>query len=55
MNATYRSINANATIRHPRVLPLIELEPRDKNKRVGRDERKLMAPDFKVFGHLMTL
>ena len=39
----------------PRVLPLIELELRDKNERVGHDEGKLIIPDFRVFGHLMTL
>ena len=39
----------------PRVLPLIELELRDKNERVGHDEGKLIIPDFRVCSHLMTL
>ena len=34
--------------------PLIEIMRRDQGKRVCRDERKPMLPDFKVFGHLMT-
>ena len=38
----------------PRVWPLIELELRGKNERVGRDESKPMIPSFKVFGHLGT-
>ena len=37
-----------------RVSPLFELELRDKNQRVGRDERKLKIPEFKGFGHLVT-
>ena len=38
----------------PRVSPLIELELRDKNQRIGRDERKPKIPKFKGFGHLVT-
>ena len=40
-------------IRPPPVWPLIELELRYKNGRVGRVGRKLMMPNFKVFGHLI--
>ena len=36
------------------VSPLIELELRGKNERVGRDERKSMIPNFKVLGHRLT-
>ena len=39
----------------PRVWPLIELEPRDKNERVGRHETKRLVPFFKVLGHLVTV
>ena len=38
----------------PRVSPLIELELRNTNQRVGRDERKPKIPKFKDFGHLVT-
>ena len=38
----------------PRVWLLIELELRDKNEPVARDERKQMIHTFKVFGHLVT-
>ena len=42
-------------IRPPRVCPLIELELRDKNERVGLDERKPMVTNFnKVAGQPMT-
>ena len=41
-------------VRPPLVCPLIELEFRDKNERVGRDEKKTMIPDFKGSGHLVT-
>ena len=32
---------------------LIEIARRDEGKRVCRDERKPLLPDFKVYGHLM--
>ena len=38
----------------PRVWPLIELELRGKNERVGLYERKPMVPNFNVSGQLMT-
>ena len=38
----------------PRVSSLIVLELRDKNQRVGRDERNPKIPEFKRFGHLVT-
>ena len=42
-------------IRPPkRVWPLIELELRDKNGRVGLHERKRMVPNFKVSVQPMT-
>ena len=41
-------------IRPPRVWPLIELELRGKNDRVGLPERKPMVPNINVSGQLMT-
>ena len=41
-------------IRPPRVWPLIELELRGKNERVGLYERKTMVPNFKVSGQPTT-
>ena len=38
----------------PRVWPLIELELRGKNERVGLYERKPMIPNFNVSVQLMT-
>ena len=38
-------------VRPPRVWPLINLELRDKNERVGRDKRKPTISGFNGFGH----
>ena len=38
----------------PRIWPLIELEFRNKNERVGHDERKPIIPRFNGFSHLVT-
>ena len=38
----------------PRVWPLIKLELRGKNERVGIHERKPMVPNFNVLGQPMT-
>ena len=38
----------------PRVWPLIELELRDQNERVGLYERKPMMPNFKASGQPIT-
>ena len=36
------------------VRPLIEIVRRDRDERVGRDERTPLITDFKVFSHLVT-
>ena len=41
-------------VRPPCVRPHIELDLREKNKHVGRHERKPMIPKIKGCGHLMT-